>query len=355
MRSFIARRPFTVLGAVLFAVTVFSLFSTLPSRFFHGLYVLLVNMQAYNAGLGLSGQRLEIGLILWGGMIKKALFESLPWAGFLVIPLCALVVKSPRSPIHILSFLMMGAYFAFFAPNQWHGGQSPNMRYFLPVLPFMSILGAATWHAIRQEGKPLLNSTVTRATYLIVLPLSMLILFLVFLIPTNAVSIAVASGVLRGLFLLSLVAALAWLALPRHRRLIRPLATVAFAYGLLAAAVTGYRHDLILMEERRAVAVEENNLNSIIPKKSLVVTPWPRFFQRILVDADGSVAIHLRNTSKFDYRLIDHALAMGQTVYVTYFAARDMRRDPAAEIYSLEPLSSATPEIYRLTKKIPAG
>jgi hypothetical protein len=355
VRTFIARRPLAILGTVLFVVTVFSLFSALPSRFFRGLYVLLVNMQAYDGDLGIAGYRLEGGLILWGAMIKKALFESLPWAGFLAIPLYTIVVKSPRLPIHILGFLMMGAYFAFFAPNQWHGGQAPNMRYFLPTLPFMAILAAAGWQQLRHDSRgPEAAHTVSTRAAIALLALGVGVLFAVAHIPVTLVDIAVASGIQRGLFFFSLALAIAWLALPRYARWIRPAATVVFAYGIVAAGATGYRHDLVLMEKRRVDAVDRNKQIINLKAGALVVTPWPRFYQRVLLATDGAVAIHLRDTNDFDYGLISEALARGRPVYVTDFAARDMRRDPASENYVIDRIRNADEEIYRITARAPA-
>lgn len=81
------------------------------------------------------------GTTLFWGLAKKALAQSLPWLGLLfLLTQPGFWRERARSNVIVLIFV---AIFSFpFAINAWHGGMSSNMRYFLPLLPFVSVLGA---------------------------------------------------------------------------------------------------------------------------------------------------------------------------------------------------------------------
>lgn len=80
------------------------------------------------------------GTVLFWGLAKKALGQSMPWLGCLVLLLNPTWWDRKRG---IQIVLIFGAlWIAPFAMRSWHGGYGMNMRYFLPVLPALCGLSA---------------------------------------------------------------------------------------------------------------------------------------------------------------------------------------------------------------------
>jgi hypothetical protein len=76
------------------------------------------------------------------GYLKKSLLQSCPYLVLLVMPLFAAARGGEqRGRIALLS-LVPAAFVATYASFSWHGGQCLNLRYFVPILPFTSILVA---------------------------------------------------------------------------------------------------------------------------------------------------------------------------------------------------------------------
>jgi len=94
------------------------------------------------------------------GYFKKSLLQSCPYLVLLVMPLFAAARGgAQRRPIALLS-LVPAAFVATYASFSWHGGQCLNLRYFVPILPFTSILVAL---AIRSLFRDAGNRARTRA------------------------------------------------------------------------------------------------------------------------------------------------------------------------------------------------
>ncbi len=84
----------------------------------------------------------EDGSLLFWGVAKKALFQSLPWLGVLVaLVLTRWRAKHVRPNIMLLCFVTVWSL--PFVALAWHGGFSSSMRYFLPMLPALVILSSA--------------------------------------------------------------------------------------------------------------------------------------------------------------------------------------------------------------------
>ncbi|NNC54471.1 MAG: hypothetical protein HKO07_01980, partial [Pseudomonadales bacterium] len=76
----------------------------------------------------------------FGGMMKKALGQSLPWLGVLAALVVLPTAQQRRSIMIVLIFAVLWSL--PFILRSWHGGLGSNMRYFMPMLPVLSALSA---------------------------------------------------------------------------------------------------------------------------------------------------------------------------------------------------------------------
>jgi hypothetical protein len=80
--------------------------------------------------------------MIYIGTFKKSLLQSLPY--LVLVPLsvfgaCADPLAHGRRLAVALPIAAYGLVFAYF---RWHGGLSVNLRYFVPILPFVAVLSA---------------------------------------------------------------------------------------------------------------------------------------------------------------------------------------------------------------------
>lgn len=113
----------------------------------YGVYVLVINLQAHDAYFQAGVERNEFGQLMFWGYPKKALIQSLPYLPLILIPTLSLLRGRNIQSIS-LCLLAIAAPVSFYALKQWHGGGSYNMRYFIPALPFIAILCAASMRDI---------------------------------------------------------------------------------------------------------------------------------------------------------------------------------------------------------------
>lgn len=80
--------------------------------------------------------------------LKKSLLQSCPYLPALLLPLARMVRKREThlslSCLYLVPVIIVGVY-SYFA---WHGGLCFNLRYFLPILPFTSIIVALAWREL---------------------------------------------------------------------------------------------------------------------------------------------------------------------------------------------------------------
>jgi 4-amino-4-deoxy-L-arabinose transferase-like glycosyltransferase len=85
------------------------------------------------------------GVRYFWNLPKKALGQSIPWIG----ALAALLVLPAVARARQATVVMAIALFVWGLPfllTSWYGGWGINMRYFLPMLPVLAVLGAWVWH-----------------------------------------------------------------------------------------------------------------------------------------------------------------------------------------------------------------
>lgn len=91
------------------------------------------------------------GLMTFWGLHKTALFQSVPFAMLAVVSLFQLW-QGRHVRAHALGLGVFAAYALFYGLNQWHGGYSYTMRYFIPALPALALLSAAGLRELAGEA-----------------------------------------------------------------------------------------------------------------------------------------------------------------------------------------------------------
>ncbi len=137
------RLRLAALGLVLGAVALLAVPETrdILARLGRGFMALFVDSRTItDTRLGISRQ--EDGSLLFWGVAKKALFQSLPWLALLAALLLAPWRKDHVRP-HLMLLCFVIVWSLPFVALAWHGGFSSSMRYFLPMLPALVILGSA--------------------------------------------------------------------------------------------------------------------------------------------------------------------------------------------------------------------
>ncbi|MEM8770217.1 MAG: hypothetical protein AAGD92_01085 [Pseudomonadota bacterium] len=136
-RTLRVRAPILVASIAGILCAVWFAFPKLP----YGLYLLLVDMQAYSGGPRPGLERTPFGYWDFWGLPKKALLQSMAYLPLAVFPLVAFFKGRNVTPTAFL-LLFAAAPIVFFAHKAWHGGMSYNMRYYLSATPFLTILAA---------------------------------------------------------------------------------------------------------------------------------------------------------------------------------------------------------------------
>ncbi|MCZ6637642.1 MAG: glycosyltransferase family 39 protein [Alphaproteobacteria bacterium] len=335
---FLGWRGFLIAALAIAIVVLAPPTAGLAARVFKGLYVLLVDLQSYDYVERYSGLSTLVDgkWILFSGNVKKALFESLPFAGFLALPLAKIFGARDRAS-YVLCALLPFGWFAFFGINQWHGGQSTNMRYFSTQLPYLAILAAAAWREIRVGGeiddtaRPAHKASIPGIVPGIVLGIGMVGLILVW---TNLELVAqlYLIGLGRWLFYLALMVAVMVLVSP-STRLILPIARGVF-YVTLAFGFYGViGHDLKISYFKRSWYLENKSDCKNIAHGALVITHLPSLYYCHLGRPGARLAMFRPDDKFIDYPMIDRVLSRGNEVFISLNVRNAMAAQPRATRY----------------------
>lgn len=129
-----------IAGAVAgFSVLLVTPLASVLSNFTNGVEALLIDATVINDPR--SGvQTQPDGTLLFWGLPKKALGQSLPWLGCLALLFGVDLGESRRSVLTVL--VVFVCWSLPFLMLSWHGGLGSNMRYFLPVIPALTSVAA---------------------------------------------------------------------------------------------------------------------------------------------------------------------------------------------------------------------
>ncbi|MEM9198495.1 MAG: glycosyltransferase family 39 protein, partial [Pseudomonadota bacterium] len=242
----------------------------------HGVHALIFDMtvvQDPRAGVVAHAN----GTMSFWGLWKKALGQSLPWIGLLVVLALRPGPARLRPALRLLAIACV-VWSLPFAMRAWHGGLGSNMRYLLPVLPALSILAVLAL----QRLPP---ATVRAGTLAIWGALG----FLTALVWSRLAPSgwAGAHQILPLYAFLAMIAAGIWAGISGRSIPAR----LTFAASLGIAAFLGPYADLATAQARR-MAIEQRNAvyAEILPARSLFIGP-PEYALAQLARRESSVAL----------------------------------------------------------------
>lgn len=113
----------------------------------NGAYQLIVDLRVRDLDIreGALSRNKGGGMVYINGL-KKSLLQSCPYLVVLLLPFLRIIRNDKESVQLTILFLVPVAFIGFYAyHNGWHGGLCMNLRYFIPILPFTSMLSAYAW------------------------------------------------------------------------------------------------------------------------------------------------------------------------------------------------------------------
>jgi 4-amino-4-deoxy-L-arabinose transferase-like glycosyltransferase len=142
----------------------------------NGAYQLIVDLRIRDLDIKEGGlSRSQGGGMVYIHGLKKSLLQSCPYLVVLLLPFLKIVRLDKEYMPLILLFLIPVVFTGFYSyHNAWHGGLCLNLRYFIPILPFTSILSAYAWRELPGN----LNWQWSRISLLIGLLTGFIFLFL---------------------------------------------------------------------------------------------------------------------------------------------------------------------------------
>lgn len=145
------RQP-KVLGLCAIAIGAIALFVDPLFSLLRGVYVLTFDIQALAKENFVEGlYRNHYGQIDYWGLPKKAFFQNLPFAALALAPIM-MFFRGVNVKTTGFCLLIIGAPLAFYSIRSFQGGMTFNMRYFLPMIPFVAILSAVALGEIQRKA-----------------------------------------------------------------------------------------------------------------------------------------------------------------------------------------------------------
>lgn len=149
---------------------------------FRNAYISTIDMSSFYTNIERPAMvRDSFGAVIYNDGIKKALLQSLPFLAILVYPAFeSFRSDSNSSAIRILwlppFMLLMSCSYTFLKYGTYEGGTCLNMRYLLPMMPFLSILCSValrqlkvSWGYSPGSFSLLMTSVVTAVIYVLLI------------------------------------------------------------------------------------------------------------------------------------------------------------------------------------------
>jgi hypothetical protein len=292
-----------VIGAAVIAIPAAGAMLT---KFWNGFVALVVDMRTVvDPRIGV--QPGPGGTVMFWFLAKKALGQSMPWIGLTAMLLTGGVARDERRPIAMLlifTAIMTLPYILL----SWHGGSSSNMRYFLPVLPALSIVCARIVDELWRTVPNAILYLTGGVWAALVVGGAWIVLH-----PSGYVGIhqIVSTWALLATAVVAIAAGLSW----RFQPAARKLTIILFSMGLLisiALALSDFRDT----QARRSGALAISRAAEQLPAKSLIIA-YPEWTATTLGLNGTLIADREPITAPPDAKLIGDALNAGYRVFVT--------------------------------------
>jgi hypothetical protein len=287
-------------------------------RFWNGFSALVLdarNIEEHRVGVEQGpGQT-----ILFWGLTKKSLGQSMPWIGIMAMLLTNFIRRDDRRSFAMLSIFTATMMMPFILLS-WHGGGGSNMRYFLPALPMISIICAKLLADLWASLSNPMSFAASGVWAALALSLAWIILH-----PSRSIGVQqiLSTYVLLAMALTSVAAGLAW----RFTQVSREIAISLFAAGF-TMSMTFALADFVAAAERRASNYGPLLALEKLPAKSLVIVAYPEW-TGIRLPGNGSiVAADDSRTRQTDPQLIFDALDAGYRVFMPVLDWEPARKVP---------------------------
>ena len=304
----------TLTAAILLVIPAMS---TLLLRFWDGFMALVVDLRrVQDSHVGVMGG--PGGTLIFWGLIKKSLGQSMPWIGLTAMLLTRGVAKGERRFVMTM-LIFIATMTILFVLLSWHGGGGSNMRYFLPILPLLCILCAKLiadlWASV--PNAPVIATAGVWAAIALGLAWS-------FLHPSGYAGVQqiIATYVLVATASAAIAAGVSW----PFQQDARNFAIALFAGGLIISTTSALA-DFQEAQTRRARAYGISLAVGSVPPGSLVIT-FPEWAV-LRIPGNGSItALRDPESRRADSQLIFDALDAGRHVYMTNFDFRVIQDVP---------------------------
>lgn len=336
-----------LLLAGLAAVTSIILFvptlQRLVFRMADGVYQLLVDLRIRDLDFVHGGlSRGPGGGMVYLASVKKALLQSCPYLVMLAVPIAMLLRGAKHSMSFSVLLLPPAAFVASYGYFAWDGGTGLNLRYFVPILPFTSILAAFAWREIT-DG---LSDSQRRISIVAGALAGGLYLALILLGPslvwepwTLGQQEAIFLSLPLGIAAMALTLVLWAMVRPGVR--VRSAAAAVLAVGFVWSGMVAFSHDFPRAHSLRKLRAEQNqSLARFVQDDSVVVTMEAHLFYDLLIDHRVRIVLPWRDDFAGLDALVAFYLDRDQAVYVwiTEYFENEIRRRQLFNAYTVVPL-----------------
>lgn len=246
------------------------------------------------------------GTLSFWGLWKKALGQSMPWLGLLLLALHQQTTESQR---RVGRFLLI-ACFVWSLPfffGAWHGGMGSNMRYFLPLVPMLCVYSAGLLLDFIRSiagGRILLRWGAIGGMVL-------LIGWTMFhRSGLGGAQQILSTYVFLAIALLALAAGFTW----ARQTQVRQIALAAIGGGLAFSAAF-LLSDFMRAQQTREAAVRVSTMTRALPDNSLVYAP-ARFVSDWSLKKGNTIALPHPQNAQIDTKLVETALSIGHRVFI---------------------------------------
>ena len=363
----VAERPkaaLLALAAIAFALFMIPATGERMLRIVDGVESLLFDLRG--SATEVAGGRAFYFAVLYAGGLKKSLLQSLPWLPLLIVTGWLAWREPARRRACALLFLPVALYIGIQVFFNRHGGMSLNLRYYLPALPFLSLLAASgfdtVWRASAGKGDPGggRGRMIASATPVAAALLGWLVLRPTTFVQPRAAAFAVLDAPIL-IAALTTAAAVVWLAAPTNRlpdgRRPRATALAVLATGSAAfvwSACLAFDYDARWSRHVRADNLRRSiEVAARITPHSLLFGQWPDWHGTVPEFVDDVLVAYPSVDQYRDFqRLAVHHLGAGRRVYAaldppTWRALEQGGHLAGLELRVLDDTASLTVELRR--------